>query len=93
MTVVIKRNRRRQKFDPQKLRRSIDRACLEAGIAPAKRRALVEKVAREVIAIVDEQGRVRTVVLREWVLFRLDKTAPKVSRCWRDHDRATKGIA
>ncbi len=93
MTVVIKRNRRRQRFDPLKLRRSIDRACLEAGLSPAKRRALVEKVAREVVAIADGQSRVRSVVLREWVLFRLDKAAPAVSRCWRDHDREKKGIA
>ena len=93
MTVVVKRNRRRQKFDPKKLRRSIERACIEAGLSPAKRRALVEKVAQEVIAIVDEQGTVRTIVLREWILFRLDKAAPKVSRSWRDHDRETKGIA
>jgi transcriptional regulator NrdR family protein len=93
MTVVVKRNRRRQKFDGAKLRRSIDRACLEAGLPAAKRRALVEKVAREVVAIADEQDRVRTVVLREWVLYRLDKAAPAVSRCWRDHDREKKGIA
>jgi len=93
MTVVVKRNRRRQKFDPKKLRRSIDRACLEAGLPPAKRRSLVAKIAREVVAIVDAQSRVRSVVLREWVLFRLDKAAPDVSRCWRDHDREKKGIA
>jgi transcriptional regulator NrdR family protein len=92
MTVVMKRNRQRQKFDESKLRRSIDRACLEAGLPAAKRRSLVAKVSREVVAIAGEQDRVRTVVLREWVLYRLDKAAPAVSRCWRDHDREKKGI-
>ncbi len=93
MTVVVKRNRSRQGFDERKLRRSIDRACAGAGLSPARRRALVEKVSREVVAIVGGQPRVRSVVLREWVLYRLDRAAPEVSRCWRDHDRAKKGIA
>ncbi|MBM4249328.1 MAG: hypothetical protein FJ149_07840 [Euryarchaeota archaeon] len=93
MTVVVKRNRKRQKFEPGKLRRSIERACGEAGFPASKRKALVEKVAREVAAIVDRQDRVRSVVIREWVLYRLDKAAPAVSRCWRDHDREKKGIA
>jgi len=92
MTVVVKRNRKRQKFEPGKLRRSIDRACAEAGLPSSKRKDLVEKVVREIVAIVDGQSLVRSVVLREWVLYRLDKAAPSVSRCWRDHDRETKGI-
>ena len=92
MTLVVKRNRKGQKFEPKKLRRSIDKACAEAGLPPAKRRAVVEKVSREVIAIVDSQDRVRSVVIREWVLYRLDKSAPAASHCWRDHDREKKGI-
>jgi transcriptional regulator NrdR family protein len=92
MTVVVKRNRKRQRFEPAKLRRSVDKACAEAGLSPAKRRAVVEKVVREVIAIVDRQDQVRSVVIREWVLYRLDKSAPAASRSWRDHDREKKGI-
>jgi transcriptional regulator NrdR family protein len=93
MTVVVKRNRKRQKFEPQKLRRSVEKACAEAGLSPAKRKAVVEKVVREVVAIVDKQDTVRSVVIREWVLYRLDKAAPDASHSWRDHDREKKGIA
>ncbi len=93
MTVVLKRNRRRQKFELKKLRRSIEKASVEAGIPPARRKTLVEKVVREVVAIAGGQDRVRSVVIREWVLYRLDRAAPAVSRCWRDHDREKKGIA
>ena len=93
MTVVEKRNRKRERFEPRKLRRSIERACSEAGLQATRRKVLVEKVTREVATIVDRQDRVRSVIIREWVLYRLDKAAPAVSRCWRDHDRETKGIA
>jgi len=92
MTVVIKRNRRREQFDAGKLRQSIDKSAAEAGLSPAKRRSLAVKVAKAVNAIAMKQAQVRSAVLREWVLYRLDKLAPPVSRSWRDHDRETKGI-
>ena len=92
MTVVIKRNRRREQFDAEKLRRAIERAADDAGLSPAKRKSLVAKVATAVIAIANKQAQVRSAMLREWILYRLDKLAPPVSRSWRDHDRETKGL-
>lgn len=92
MTVVIKRNRRREQFDADKLRRSVDLAAAEAGLSPAKRKSLAGKVAKAVLAIANKQAQVRSAMLREWILYRLDKLAPAVSRSWRDHDRETKGL-
>lgn len=93
MTAVVKRNGRRQTFNPGKLRRSIDVAAREAGLADARREGLVVLVGKQVISSCKGQKAVRASDLRETILAILDLAEPRVARSWRDHDREAKGVA
>ena len=93
MTVVIKRNSRKEKFDEKKIKRSIDAAAKEADIPEARRKGLVERVAVEMIEYAKKEKEVRALDLREKILARLDSIEPSVANSWRDFDRESKGLA
>jgi transcriptional repressor NrdR len=93
MTVMIKRNGRRERFDPAKLRKAIAAAANEAGLPVDRCEALVDELTDEVAREVLAKGEVRAVELRERILARLDRAEPRLARAWRDYDREAKGLA
>ncbi len=93
MTVMIKRNGKREHFDPAKLRRAIAAAANEADLPVDRCRALVEELSDEISKEVGKLEEVRAIVLRELILARLDRAEPRIARAWRDYDRESKGLA
>jgi len=93
MTQVLKRNGRKQKFDEDKLKHSLEAAANEAGVPEDRCRALVKAVTREIADPVLKEKEVRSTYLRERILMTLDKAEPLVARAWRDYDRESKGLA
>ena len=93
MTQVRKRNGRRQKFDENKLKHSVEAAANEAGVPEDRCRALVKAVTKEISDSVRKEKEVRSTYLRERILSALDKNEPIVARSWRDYDRESKGLA
>ncbi len=92
MTMIIKRNGRREKFDTAKLRRAIAAAANEADIPIDRCVALVDEVAGDITGEVAEKKEIRAVELRELILARLDRAEPRVACSWRDFDRESKGL-
>jgi transcriptional repressor NrdR len=70
--VVIKKDGRRQRFSPTKLKRSIDRAAKDAGVSAKKRKETIFDVYSGIIESFGKRGSVRTRDLRKSVLGRLD---------------------
>jgi len=93
MTVIIKRNGSREKFDPAKLRRAIAAASNEADIPVDRCVALVDEVTNDIAREVEAKEEIRAVELREIILARLDRAEPRVACSWRDYDREAKGLA
>jgi transcriptional regulator NrdR family protein len=93
MTVVIKRNNKKERFDEKKIKRSIDAAAKEADLPEARRKSLMDRVAVEIIEYAKNEKEVRAIELREKILAKLDKIEPSVANSWRDFDRESKGLA
>jgi len=93
MTQVQKRNGRKQKFDENKLKHSVEAAANEAGVPEDRCRALVKAVTKEISDSVRKEKEVQSTYLRERILSALDKNEPIVARSWRDYDRESKGLA
>lgn len=93
MTQVLKRNGRKQKFDENKLKHSVEAAANEAGVPEDRCRALVKAVTKEISDSVCKEKEVRSTYLRERILSALDRNEPIVARSWRDYDRESKGLA
>jgi transcriptional regulator NrdR family protein len=92
MTMVVKRDRSKEMFDEEKLRRSIESAAREAKLPEKKVKHLVDEVSEPVIGSMRSAKLVRTAAIREDILNKLDATEPDVSRAWRDFDARTKGV-
>jgi transcriptional regulator NrdR family protein len=93
MTIIVKRDGKKEKFEERKVERSIEAAAREAKLPEDRVRRLVEDVSKNIIGSARKDKEVRSASLREAVLEKLDITAPEVSRAWRDFDRRTKGLA
>jgi len=93
MTMVVKRNGKKAKFDARKIVRSIEAAAREAKIPDAAARRLAQQASRNIIDYSKKEQQIRSTTIRENILNKLDHTAPEVSRAWRDFDRRTKGFA
>jgi len=92
MTIVVKRDGKREAFDEQKVRRAIEAAARDARMPPENVGGLSEEASGNIIDYVRKEKEIRSSTIREGVLNRLDTSAPQVSRAWRDFDRRNKGL-
>ena len=92
MTIVVKRDSKKERFDERKLRRSIEAAAREAKLPEERVMRIVREVSGNIIPSVKNEKEVRSTTIRESILNKLDLAAPDVSRSWRDYDRRTKGL-
>ena len=90
MTTVIKRNGNKEPFDPGKVRRAIEKAAVDAGLALQRRKEVIEEVAEKTIKAVREKGEIGTSALREQILKQLDIVERRVSDAWRRFDQRYK---
>ena len=89
---VIKRDGSRQHFDEGKIRRSIEAAATEAGLAQERVAELVDQVSRVAIDVAGGKEEIATSEIKEKILSELDGVEPSVSEAWRKHDQV-KGRA
>ena len=80
MTVVIKRDKKRERFAGRKLKGSIEAAAREAHLPPERVKSLVEEVSASIIECARCEKEIQSTVLRETVLTKLDATEPMVAR-------------
>lgn len=86
MMYVLKRDGSKEAFDARKLKKSISRAFIDAGLDVKENKALIEKLSEEVVEDVSRKGDMDTGAIRHMVLYRLDKLAPAVSESWRNFE-------
>ena len=85
---VIKRDGSKQSFDEEKIRRSIEVAAQEAGLAQERVAELVDQVSRVAIEFSSGKEEIATSEIKETILSELDRVEPSVSEAWRKHDQA-----
>jgi transcriptional regulator NrdR family protein len=90
MGQVIKRGGGRQKFMPEKIRRSIRKAASGGRISQAKTRALVNDVGNSVIELFQKKKLVKVVDLRRSILGRLNRRVKSVASAWKKSEKKKK---
>jgi transcriptional regulator NrdR family protein len=90
MINVIKRNKEMQSFEAKKVRNSIRKAAIDAGLSPDKKKKMIEGVAKKATEMVEQKGQMETSALRDKILNELDQTEPKVAEAWRKFDQKYK---
>jgi len=86
--IVIKRDKREESFDTEKLKQSIRVNALDTVLRESEERInnLVDQVAKKVILSLGTKEKTSTWEIREKILSELDAIAPDVAKTWRDYD-------
>jgi transcriptional regulator NrdR family protein len=87
VTEVIKKGKKKEAFDADKLRKSIEAAARESEISEEKAKEVTENVAKTVIEMAEKEKEIETHVIRERILKELDSAEPAVSEAWRNYDK------
>jgi transcriptional regulator NrdR family protein len=90
MTEVIKTSGKKEKFDIEKLRRSIKKAFIDAGLSVMENKQRIESVVKSVLEKTKEKAQVTSSGIRKVILESLDRTKITVSDAWRRFDRRYK---
>ena len=84
--VVIKRDGKRQKFSPAKIKRSIEKTAKDAGVSAAKRKELIKEVALPIIKLYKNK-RVKSTQIRSSILRRLSTRSKSVASAWKRYEK------
>jgi transcriptional regulator NrdR family protein len=87
MGQVIKRGGGRQKFMPEKIRKSIRKAATAGRISQAKTRDLVNDVGNSVIDLFQKKKLVKTIDLRKSILGRINRRVKSVGSAWKKSEK------
>jgi len=90
MTEVRKKLGHMEAFDPNKIRRSIQKAVLDAGYSLDEQKELINEVADNVIKKSSEMKEIDTESIRDSILVKIDKIEPSIAQSWRRFDEKYK---
>ena len=92
MTEVKKKSGAKEQFDAEKIRRSIQKAVIDAGSTVEKKAEVIEEASEAAIKKAMEQGEVTTVMLRDKTLEKLDEFDASAAEAWRKFDMKYKQV-
>jgi transcriptional regulator NrdR family protein len=90
MTVVKKRVGHTEPFDPNKIRRSIQKAVLDAGYTLDEKKELIDEVSGNIIEKSKEEREIDTETIRNSILVKIDEVEPSIVQSWRRFDSKYK---
>lgn len=83
--VVIKKGGEREKFDPQKIERALNRALAEVSLSLEKKSEIVKEVLNKVLEFVEDKKEIATAEIEAKILLELDKILPESAQKWREY--------
>ena len=90
MVNIIKKNHKKQKFSPVKIKNSIIKAAREAKVSASKKAELVKKVALPVIEWAMTKTKVKSQDIRRHILLKLSKISKSTAAVWKKYDKKKK---
>jgi transcriptional repressor NrdR len=87
MTDVIKRNGKKERFKPQKLRKSIENAVSDAGFSMTDQMRTIEHATQDAENLARNRNEISSEEIRNEVVNDLESDAPEVAQSWRNYER------
>lgn len=97
MTKIIKvkkKNGKTEPFDPEKLRRSIQKAAIDAGytLEGMADPNLIDEVTKGIIEEAEEKKEIKTTTIRNSILTRLETTESSIANSWKKFEERYKSV-
>lgn len=90
MTNVKKRNGHVEPFDADKIKRSIQKAGVDAGYTIESLASTVDSITDSIIEMARDKNQMNTDAIRDNVLMELDKAQSDIVEAWRTYDKKYK---
>ena len=90
MTIVVKRRGSVENFDPEKVRRSMQKAAIDAGYSLEDKEDLINEISEHVTENLKNEDEVKSDVICEAVLNEMLASSPEIVDAWRKFDRRYK---
>ena len=90
MTDVIKKNGKKEVFEVDKIRKSIKKAFVDAGISISKTKDLIEKIAQDVVKTTKGKTEITSKAIKDKILDGLDNAKKIAADAWKRFDRKYK---
>ncbi len=90
MTIVVKRRGSVENFDPEKVRRSMQKAAVDAGYSLKEKEGLIDEISEHVTEKFKAETEVKSDVICEAVLNEMLVSSPEIVEAWRKFDRRYK---
>jgi transcriptional regulator NrdR family protein len=87
---VLKKGGKREKFEPEKIKRAINFALEKTELSSEKKKEIFEKVFGQIMEFLKDKREIATVEIEAKILLELDKICPQAAKIWRDYRLAKK---
>ncbi len=87
MPVVIKRNKKREKYSIKKLERAIQNATREAKLSLVKGKQIAKKIAVDITKTIKRRKFIKSTDLRRRALRRLGSVSKAIVSAWRRFEK------
>lgn len=90
MTVVRKRSGDKEPFDMVKLKRSIQKAGIDAGYTLDDIADDVDEITSKIVEIAGQKIEINSDAIRDHILKELDESNPSIAQAWKRFDEKYK---
>lgn len=87
MTDVIKRNGKKERFNAQKIRKSVENAVSDAGFSVTEKMNVIEHATQDAENLAKNRNEVKTEEIRNEIINDLEEDDQKVAQSWRNYER------
>jgi transcriptional regulator NrdR family protein len=85
MIKIIKKGGQREKFNLNKIKKSLISAIERTELSQEKKNELVEEITKKVLDFVKEKGEIFTAEIEAKILLELDENCPQAAKLWREY--------
>jgi len=85
MIEVIKKGGKKEKFNLNKIKKSLILAVEASNLPQEKKNEIVEKITKDVLDFAKRKKQVFTAEIEAKILLELEESYPEVAKIWREH--------
>jgi transcriptional regulator NrdR family protein len=93
MIEVIKKGGKKEKFNLNKIKKSLILAVEASDISQEKKNKIVEKISKKVFDFAKRKKQIFTAEIEAKILLELEENCPQVAKIWREYRLKKLGIS
>lgn len=87
---VVKKRGSIESYQPTKIRKSLEKATIDAGYSVEEKKNILDKVYSNINKKLEEKKEVKSDTIRVCLLTELDKCEPYIAKSWRSFENKYK---